>query len=61
VREHDAFDSAFRQMQECACPALPVVNESGRFVGLITPENVGELMLVQSLRPRGGRPVWRAA
>lgn len=59
VRRGDAFDAAFRQMQECACPALPVVDEMGRFVGLITPENIGELMMVQSLRPKDGRPVWR--
>src|SRR4030095_3626057 len=46
-------------MQECACPALPVVDSSG--VGLITPENIGELMLVQSLRPSNGAPAWRTA
>ena len=59
VRPQDPFEDAFRAMQECACPALPVVDRAGHFVGLITPENVGELMLVQSIRPRGGAPVWR--
>jgi Zn-dependent protease/CBS domain-containing protein len=59
VSAHDPFDHAFRQMQECSCPALPVVDRLGRFVGLITPENVGELMLVRSLRPVSGRPAWR--
>lgn len=54
-----AFDDAFREMQECGCPALPVVDRLGRFVGLITPENVGEMMMVRSLRPATGRPVWR--
>lgn len=54
-----AFDDAFREMQECGCPALPVVDRVGRFVGLITPENVGELMMVRSLRPAAGRPAWR--
>ncbi len=61
VRRGDAFEEAFRRMQECACPALPVVDDAGRFVGLITPENVGELMLVHSLRTDGRRPAWRAA
>ena len=35
-------------MQECDCPALPVLNSGGELVGLFTPENVGELMLLQS-------------
>jgi Zn-dependent protease/CBS domain-containing protein len=59
VRSNDPFDEAFRLMQESAFPALPVVDRHGRFVGLITPENIGEMMLVHSLRPHDGRPVWR--
>jgi stage IV sporulation protein FB len=42
------FDRAYALMQECDCPALPVLNSGGELVGLFTPENVGELMLVQS-------------
>jgi stage IV sporulation protein FB len=42
------FDRAFATMQECKCPALPVLDANGRLVGLFTPENVGEMMLVQS-------------
>jgi Zn-dependent protease/predicted transcriptional regulator len=61
VRPDDPFDDAFREMQESGCPALAVVDDAGRFLGLITPENVGELMLVQSIRPRNGRPAWRAS
>lgn len=61
VSAYDPFEEAFRQMQECGCPALPVVDRAGRFVGLITPENVGEMMLVRSLRPPTGRPAWRPA
>lgn len=59
VYAYAPFEEAFRRMQECACPALPVVDAAGRFVGLITPENIGELMLVHSLRPAGARPAWR--
>lgn len=60
VSTHTPFHEAFAQMNACGCPALPVL-ENGRLVGLITPENVGELMLVQSLRepPASGR--WRPA
>lgn len=59
VHPFDPLDEAFRKMQECSCPALPVVDHRGPFVGLITPENIGELMLVQSLRPESGLPSWR--
>jgi Zn-dependent protease/CBS domain-containing protein len=59
VHPLDPFDTAFQQMQECGCPALPVVDSTGRLTGLITPENVGELMVVHSLRLRGRPPAWR--
>ncbi len=58
VGPHDPFGEAFRLMQESASPALPVVDRVGRLLGLITPENIGEMMLVNSLRPRDGRPAW---
>lgn len=61
VPAHAPFEEAFRQMQECGCPALPVLDRFGRFAGLITPENVGELMLIRSVRPPDERPAWRRA
>jgi Zn-dependent protease len=42
------FDRAFALMQQCSCPALPVLDSLGRLVGLFTPENVGEMIMVQS-------------
>ena len=42
------FDRAFAIMQESQCPALPVLDTAGKLVGLFTPENVGELMMVHS-------------
>jgi stage IV sporulation protein FB len=39
-------------MQECNCPAVPVLDANRRLVGLLTPENVTELMMVQSALPR---------
>jgi len=47
------FDQAFALMQKAECPVLPVVDATGRLVGLFTPENVGELMMVHSAL--GGR------
>jgi Zn-dependent protease/CBS domain-containing protein len=45
------FEEAFRIMQECNCPAVPVLDSMKRLVGLLTPENVSELMMVQSALP----------
>jgi Zn-dependent protease/CBS domain-containing protein len=59
VRPNDPLDHAFQLMEESACPVLPMVDGQGRLQGLITPENVGELMLVQSQHPRDGIPAWR--
>jgi Zn-dependent protease/predicted transcriptional regulator len=61
ITPEDSFADAFQKMQESACPAVSVVDRDGHFLGLITPENVGELMLVRSLLPPGGRPAWRPA
>jgi Zn-dependent protease/CBS domain-containing protein len=46
------FEEAFRIMQECNCPAVPVLDGMKRLVGLLTPENVTELMMIQSAMPR---------
>lgn len=46
------FEEAFRIMQECNCPAVPVLDRMKRLVGLLTPENVSELMMVHSAMPR---------
>jgi CBS domain-containing protein len=46
------FEDAFRIMQESNCPALPVLDGMKRLVGLLTPENVSELMMVQSALPK---------
>ncbi len=60
VSLHAPFAEAFEKMHTCGCPAIPVVDAEGRLVGLITPENVGELMLVRSLRRPPKLPPWRA-
>jgi len=61
VSRRVSFAEAFRVMQDCRCPALPVMDEDGRLVGLITPENVGEMMMVYgALRP-DENPSWRPA
>ncbi len=59
VQEHSPFDDAFRMMQECGCPALPVVDHNGRLVGLITPENVGEMVMIHAALGGSASPSWR--
>jgi CBS domain-containing protein len=61
VRPDNPFDKAFQLMQESMFPALPVVDRFGTCRGLITPENVGELMMVSTLLPKTGRPAWRSS
>ncbi|MCX7871944.1 MAG: site-2 protease family protein [Verrucomicrobiae bacterium] len=57
---YEPFEEAYRKMQECGCAALPVVNYDGKFVGLITPENIAELFMVKSLKPDFRRQSWQA-
>lgn len=51
------FDRAFALMHRHNSPALPVVDNSGRLVGLFTAENVGELMMIHSALAEAPQPV----
>ena len=61
VRPDEPLDEAFSKMQQYAYPALPVVDDSGRLLGLISAENIGEMVMINSLRPKDGRRSWRVA
>jgi CBS domain-containing protein len=52
VHQTMLFDRAFALLQQSGFPALPVVDASGRVVGLFTPENVSELLLVKDALAR---------
>jgi len=47
----EPFDAALAKLNMTKAPALFILDEGGRMVGLLTPENVGEMMLVRSVRP----------
>jgi stage IV sporulation protein FB len=59
IQQDASFDHAFLKMQECRFPGLGVVNRAGTLVGLITPEAIGEMMMIFSLTSRGLTPSWR--
>jgi Zn-dependent protease/CBS domain-containing protein len=54
------LEDALRLLQEKRAPAVGVTDGEGRLIGLVTPENVGEMMMIHAARPerRPGAP-WR--
>jgi Zn-dependent protease len=58
VDSHDMLESALVVLHDSKCRSLPVVHD-GRLVGMLTTDNVGEFLMIQSaLRRarRGGAP-----
>jgi Zn-dependent protease/CBS domain-containing protein len=57
VDQRRSLADALRAMQAQRLPAVGVTDALGRLVGLVTPENVGEMMMVEAARaawgPRG--------
>jgi CBS domain-containing protein len=55
VSKSRCLDEAFRLLQEKSAPAVGVVDASGRLIGLITSETIGEMLMVHHALPGGGR------
>jgi CBS domain-containing protein len=55
IHHRQPLEEALRLMQSASLPAVGVEDSGGRLVGLITPENVGEMMMV--LTASKGRPL----
>jgi stage IV sporulation protein FB len=57
------LDEAFRLLQEKQASALAVVDGTGKLVGLITTETIGEMMMLKDALPKGAQlgPWSRAA
>ncbi len=49
------LDEAFRLLQEKSVPAVAIVDASGRLIGLVTSETIGEMLMVQRAMPAGSR------
>jgi stage IV sporulation protein FB len=49
------LEDAFRILQENSAPAVGIVDATGRLVGLITSETVGEMLMVREALPKGAR------
>ena len=53
VSKNRALDEALRLLQEKSAPAVGVVDESGRLVGLVTSETIGEMLMLHRALPAG--------
>lgn len=60
VGERQCLEDALALMRDGTLPAVGVVDSGGRLVGLVTPENVGEMMMIRTALPNppAGGP-WR--
>ncbi len=47
VDANEMLETAFQRLQDCACKTVPVTRR-GQLIGLLTSENVGEFMMIQS-------------
>lgn len=45
--DSEMLESALQQLQSCDCHTLPVVR-NGALVGLLTPENIGEYLMIRA-------------
>jgi Zn-dependent protease/CBS domain-containing protein len=55
IGQRRPLEEALRLLQEKSAPAVVVVDSAGRLVGLVTPETVGEMMMLHQSLPKGAR------
>lgn len=61
VEARARLDAALKLITSAQAPAVGVLDGEGRLVGLLTPENVGELMMIHAARPDHGTGLFRRA
>ena len=52
VHPHERLDVALEKMREAQAPAVGVIDAGHRLVAYITPENLGELMMIRRAKMR---------
>jgi CBS domain-containing protein len=55
VEPGEMLQTALAKLQDCHCRTLPVVDD-GRLVGLVTADNLAEVLMVQQALRRARRP-----
>jgi Zn-dependent protease/CBS domain-containing protein len=55
ITQRQCLEDAFRMLQEKSAPAVAVVDASGRLVGLVTSETIGEMLMLREALPEGAR------
>jgi stage IV sporulation protein FB len=51
VQPRQSLEEAIKLLQETGAAVVGVVDAAGHLVGLITPENIGEIMMLHAARP----------
>jgi Zn-dependent protease/CBS domain-containing protein len=57
---HDMLEKALGTLQNCKCRSLPVLHD-GQLVGMLTMDNVGEFLMIQSALRQSRQAARRAA
>lgn len=53
IHHRQSLTDALKLLQESGAPAVAAVDSAGRLVGLVTHENIGEMLMVRSAVPEG--------
>jgi stage IV sporulation protein FB len=55
ISYRQTLEEAFRILQAKSAPAVGVIDGTGKLVGLVTPETLGEMLMVGEAMPKGFR------